>query len=123
MASIAELKNKIPPEFLDIAQGLNKAGFEAYFVGGCVRDLILNRAPRDWDITTNARPEQIIALFPHTYYENEYGTVGVVIDAPNEKNEEQRIVEVTPYRLESDYGDKRRPDSVIFAKTLDEDLK
>ena len=70
-------------------------GFEAYLVGGCVRDLLLGREPKDWDITTNARPEQIQALFEETFYENEYGTVGVVTQSENPR---LKVVEITPYR-------------------------
>lgn len=111
----------VPVEIQEITKTLRKAGFEAYLVGGCVRDLALGRIPKDWDITTNATPKELQGLFPDTFYENEYGTVGVV----NEKatDETLKVVEVTPYRTESTYSDKRRPDSVTFAKTLDEDLK
>jgi len=113
--------NSVPQEVSRITKTLEEAGFEAYLIGGCVRDTLLNKKPKDWDITTNARPEQIISLFEKTFYENEYGTVGVV----NEKteNENLEIVEVTPYRLEAKYSDNRRPDSVTFSDNLEEDLK
>jgi hypothetical protein len=68
----------IPQEIAYITKTLQKANFEAYLVGGCVRDLIMGITPKDWDITTNANPNQIQALFEKTFYENEYGTVGVV---------------------------------------------
>ena len=100
---------------------MKKAGFEAYLVGGCVRDLLLERKPKDWDVTTNAKPEDIIRLFKETFYENDYGTVGVVNE--NVSDETLKVVEVTPYRLESEYSDKRRPDSVIFSNKLEDDLK
>lgn len=111
----------IPPEVSRITETLEKAGFEAYLVGGCTRDLILKKKPKDWDVTTNATPEEIIKLFPKTFYENSYGTVGVV----NEETEDPtlHVVEVTPYRLETAYSDFRRPDSVVFSKTLADDLK
>ena len=112
---------KIPEEILSIAETLQKAGFEAYLVGGCTRDLFMKKMPRDWDITTNARPEEIQKLFKNTFYENEYGTVGVVNDTA--KDETVKVVEITPYRIEEKYSDKRRPDKVIFAKKLEEDLK
>ncbi len=115
------MKTKIPKEILNIVKTLQKAGFEAYLVGGCVRDLLLERTPKDWDVTTNANPEEIQSHFEHTYYENEYGTVGVVND--NTEDETLKNVEVTPYRLESKYSDNRRPDSVKFSDNLQDDLK
>ena len=104
-----------------VTEGLEKAGFEAWIVGGCVRDLLLNRTPKDWDVTTNAAPEQIQAVFPHTYYTNEFGTVGVVND--DATDERLKTVEVTPYRLEGKYSDARRPDSVEFSQNIEDDLK
>lgn len=111
---------KIPPLVKNIADTLIKAGFESYFVGGCVRSLALHMKPKDWDITTNAKPEEIQKLFPHSVYENKYGTVGVINDT---NDETLRVVEVTPYRLESSYSDKRRPDGVRFTSNIEEDLK
>src|ERR1035437_9519634 len=67
----------IPLEVSYVTKTLEKGGFEAYLVGGCVRDLLLHKKPKDWDVTTNATPEQIQALFPETFYENTFGTVGV----------------------------------------------
>ena len=111
----------VPKEVLYVTKNLEKAGFEAYLVGGCVRDLVLSREPKDWDVTTNAVPEQIITLFPKTFYENTFGTVGVV----NEEvlNEGLKVIEITPYRLESDYSDNRHPDKVIFSQKIEDDLK
>lgn len=112
---------KIPTEVTHVTKTLENAGFEAYFVGGCVRDLVLGRKPKDWDVTTNATPEQIIPLFEETFYENSYGTVGVINKSVSD--ETLRVIEVTPYRLESAYSDFRRPDTVTFSKTLEDDLK
>src|SRR3989338_9133782 len=75
-------KSKIPVNVACITETLDKMGFEAYIVGGCVRDLLIGREPKDWDITTNATPEQIIGLFPKTVYENSFGTVAVVFVRP-----------------------------------------
>ena len=111
--------DKIPPEISKISEALRGAGFEAYLVGGCVRDLLINREPKDWDITTNATPEQIQKVFPDSFYENDYGTVGVKTSSEDER---LAIVEVTPYRIESEYSDRRRPDSVEFGTSLLEDL-
>lgn len=116
------MKNQvIPLEIIDIVEKLEKANFEAFLVGGCTRDLLLGKTPKDWDITTNATPEEIIPLFPKTFYENSYGTVGVVNE--NTENETLKIVEVTPYRLESSYTDRRHPDEVKFSKSIEDDLK
>lgn len=111
----------ISPEITSVIETLEKGGYEAYLVGGCVRDLLLGREPRDWDVTTNATPEEIIPLFPKTFYENAFGTVGVV----NEETGDERlkVVEVTPYRLETGYSDFRHPDKVQFSTKLEDDLK
>src|SRR5207253_3125846 len=98
----------IPKEIVHVVETLEKGGFEAYLVGGCVRDLLLGRLPKDWDVTTNAKPEQIQKLFPKTVYENIFGTVAVINEETNEPS--LRNVEVTPYRLESGYSDRRHPD-------------
>ncbi len=112
---------KIPLEVRQVADTLEQAGFEAYLVGGCVRDILIGKTPKDWDITTNATPEQIIGLFPETYCNNDFGTVGVVNEATNDMR--LKVVEVTPYRTESEYSDNRRPDKVEFGASLAEDLK
>ena len=130
-------KFSIPKEVTRVTETLEMAGFEAFLVGGCVRDIILGRTPKDWDVTTNAKPDQIIALFPKTFYENTFGTVGVVSE--NDFNESilrqsasslresttttPMVVEVTPYRLESEYSDNRHPDQVTFSKNIEDDLK
>lgn len=111
----------IPAEVSRVTETLESAGFEAYLIGGCVRDIIVDKKPKDWDVTTNATPDQIVALFPKTFYENDYGTVGVVNEET--EHEELKIIEVTPYRLESEYSDNRRPDKVMWGSTLDDDLK
>lgn len=112
---------KIPEEVLSVNKTLKRAGFESYLIGGCVRDLLNKKEPKDWDITTDAEPEQIIELFKETYYNNDYGTVGIV----NEKMEGMptHIIEVTPYRLEAKYSNSRHPDEVTFSKNLTDDLK
>lgn len=110
---------QVPEEVSVVGDSLRQAGFESYLVGGCVRDLIIGREPKDWDITTNATPDQIQAVFPDSFYENDYGTVGV---KTNSGDLRLAIVEVTPYRTESIYSDKRRPDKVEFGTSLLEDL-
>lgn len=111
---------EVPKEVAEVAETLEKAGFVAHLVGGCVRDLLIARKPTDWDITTNAKPEEIQKIFKESFYENEYGTVGVVTES---EDPTLKVVEVTPYRLEGVYGDNRRPDSVSFSKNLEDDLK
>jgi len=113
----------IPQEVNGILRTLRKAGFEAYLVGGCVRNLLLKKDPKDWDITTNAKPEEIQKLFPESVYENQFGTVGVKVES-RIKNQESstEIVEVTTYRKEGKYTDKRHPDEIIFAKNIEDDL-
>jgi poly(A) polymerase/tRNA nucleotidyltransferase (CCA-adding enzyme) len=118
---ILSKNSTIPQEITSVVEILEKGGFEAYLVGGCVRDLFLGRTPKDWDVTTNATPEQIISLFPKTFYENTFGTVGVVNEATGD--ETLKVVEVTPYRLETGYSDFRHPDQVSFSTKLEDDLR
>ena len=110
----------VPQEARVVCETLQKAGFEAYLVGGCVRDMLLGREPKDWDVTTNAKPEQIQELFVETFYENDYGTVGVVTESGDPK---LRVIEITPYRIESGYSNARHPDEVRFSDKLSDDLK
>lgn len=114
------LDTKIPDVIRETAKTLENKGFEAFLIGGCVRDLLINREPKDWDLTTNATPEQIQNIFPETFYENSFGTVGVKTGS---EIETLKIVEVTPYRLEGKYSDKRHPDAVQFSQHLEDDIK
>lgn len=114
-------RTDIPKEVQFVSNTLENAGFEAHLIGGCVRDVLIGKKPKDWDITTNAHPEQIEALFEETYCNNDYGTVGVVQDHAEDLT--LKVIEVTPYRTESQYSDARRPDSVTFGVSLEEDLK
>ncbi len=130
---------KIPSYVSYVTEKLEEAGFEAFLVGGCVRDLIIGRSPKDWDVTTNAKPDQVIALFEKTVYENKFGTVGVVFENYTESVSRETfneivthetgtseaktyIVEVTPYRTETTYSDFRHPDNVEFSENLEDDL-
>ena len=109
----------IPLVVRQTAETLENAGFEAYLVGGCVRDLLRNKTPKDWDLTTDAHPEQIQALFVEHYANNDFGTIGVKTE---DEDPTLQVIEITPYRSESGYTDLRRPDSVTFGVSLDEDL-
>lgn len=102
-----------------ILEKLNENGHEAYLVGGCVRDMVLGREPKDWDICTSALPEETLKLFEleNTVFEKgiQHGTVGVVVDG--------EVYEITTYRIDKEYLDHRRPSSVEFTRSLEEDLK
>lgn len=116
---------RIPKQVIEVLQKLSENKFESFIVGGCVRDLIMEREPKDWDVATKAKPDEVQKIFPDSFYENEFGTVGVKVEkfAPNgNPDREHDVVEVTTYRIESKYSDKRRPDTVKFADTLAEDL-
>ena len=106
----------LPTKVKQIISRLEKADFEAYAVGGCVRDSILKRSPEDWDITTSAKPEEVKKLFSTTIDTGlQHGTVTVVI--------EKEGFEVTTFRLDGDYTDGRHPDRVAFTSSLTEDLR
>jgi len=107
---------QIPEKAKNIIETIQNAGFEAYVVGGCVRDSILGRCPEDWDITTSARPEQVKALFRRTIDTGiQHGTVTVMLDKEG--------FEVTTYRVDGKYEDSRHPKEVTFTPNLEEDLK
>lgn len=107
---------KIPEKAEIILHTLEKAGYEAYVVGGCVRDSILGRSPDDWDITTSAKPEEVKALFRRTVDTGLiHGTVTVMLDKEG--------FEVTTYRVDGEYEDGRHPKEVSFTASLEEDLK
>lgn len=122
-----------PKEVMATCFLLEEAGFEAYIVGGAVRDLFLHKPVGDWDFTTNARPEDIQKIFPEHFYENTFGTVGVTVgdlftqlrqDPLLMSSEKQKeVLEITTFRSESAYSDHRRPDSVAWGKSLQEDLQ
>ncbi len=98
-----------------------KNGFQIYVVGGAVRDLLLERNKQDgvnWDFATDATPEEILKIFPEGYYNNQFGTVGVSQEIKGEKI----VFDVTTFRKEIDYTDKRHPDKILWAKTIEEDL-
>lgn len=121
------IDSAVPKEVMMVIAVLQGASHEAYMVGGCVRDLLMGITPKDYDVTTTATPEEIIALFPKTFYENSYGTVGVVTCGEDVgtlcSSETVKIVEVTPYRIESAYTDNRHPESVTWSKNIEDDLK
>ncbi|MFA5742379.1 MAG: CCA tRNA nucleotidyltransferase [Candidatus Paceibacterota bacterium] len=110
---------EIPKEVKFVLDGLKTKGFQAYAVGGCVRDILRGEKPADWDITTNAAPEQIGSIFLESFSNNKFGTVTVIVES---EDPALREIEVTPFRTEQNYSDKRHPDEVKWAKTIEEDL-
>ena len=105
----------IPQNILSVLNTLKQSGFDAFLVGGCVRDMLLGITPLDYDITTSATPEQIKNCFERTVDTGiKHGTVTVIVD--------KTPVEVTTFRTEGDYNDSRRPDSVRFVTDVNKDL-
>ncbi len=117
----AEADTKLMPDGVKhIIKTLEDAGFEAYAVGGCVRDCLLNRVPADWDITTSALPEEVKQLFRRTVDTGiKHGTVTVLLKEAGRLES----YEVTTYRIDGVYEDGRHPKEVSFSKSLEEDLK
>lgn len=109
------MKLDLPKEIIDIYRKLQDNKFEVYLVGGGVRDTLIDKVAKDWDMTTNATPDEIQKLFPKGFYDNKFGTVGIPL-----KN--KTVVEITTYRTEHGHKDRRRPEKVEWGKTIDEDL-
>jgi len=109
----------IPKEVKFIISQLKKKGFEAYVVGGCVRDFLRGVEPQDWDVATNAKPVEIGKIFLRSFADNKFGTVTVLTGSKNPKLKE---IEITSYRIDEKYTDKRHPDKISWAKTIEKDL-
>ena len=129
--NIMSITIEMPENLNKLLDRLESAGYEAYAVGGCVRDSLLGRKPLDWDVATNARPEQVKELFRHTVDTGlKHGTVTVLMDKgdgskgdSSAKTKPQwESYEVTTFRKDGDYSDGRHPDSVEYAEDLKEDL-
>lgn len=133
MLRLPGMANSIPKEVAAIIALMRQAGFEIFIVGGSVRDLLAHRPVKDWDFTTNALPDQIMAVFPEAFYENTFGTVSVagkhlyqqLGDDPEKYSEtlQKEVYEITTYRSEGAYTDHRRPDEVVWGQTLEQDLQ
>jgi putative nucleotidyltransferase with HDIG domain len=108
----------IPDQVLKVYKTLEENGFEAYFVGGCVRNMLLKRTIKDWDLTTNAKPQDLTKIFKESFYDNQFGTVGV----PVKIDKKEHIVEITTFRTEQSYSPTHRPEKIAWGKTLEEDL-
>lgn len=102
-------------EVKKIMDRFKSAGFEVYLVGGCVRDMLLKRPTDDWDFATNATPSEIQKLFPDSFYNNYFGTVGVPVA--------KLVFEITTFRSEYGYSDHRHPDKIVWGKTIEDDLQ
>lgn len=109
---------QLPPYVTNFMKTFQDAGFRIYVVGGTVRGLLMNHDIADWDFTTSAKPEEIIKLFPHSFYNNSFGTVGI----PVENDGKEMVFEVTTHRKEGDYSNARHPDSVEWADNVKDDL-
>ncbi len=110
------MKIELPEKVRFIIETIENAGFEAFAVGGCVRDSMMNRKPNDWDITTSAKPQEVKALFHRTIDTGiQHGTVTVMI--------KKEGFEVTTYRIDGEYEDSRHPKEVTFTPDLSEDLR
>lgn len=115
MTPAAAVRAAIPRDVADLLRALRTAGYGAYVVGGAVRDVIAGRVPADWDLATEATPDQLRALFPSATYENRFGTVGVPTG-------DGVVREITTFRADSGSSDSRRPDEVTFLPRIDGDL-
>ncbi|MDP4011668.1 MAG: CCA tRNA nucleotidyltransferase [Candidatus Roizmanbacteria bacterium] len=109
---------KLPDFIADFMKQFSNAGYKIYLVGGTVRGLIMDHPVNDWDFTTDATPEQIMKLFPHSYYNNQFGTVGI----PLKHEDDNLVFEVTTHRKESEYTNVRHPDKIEWSKDLNGDL-
>ncbi len=109
----------IPEEIIKIYKKVQDAGFEVYLVGGCVRNMLLKKKVKDWDMATSATPEDLLKVFKEGFYDNKFGTVGVPLLTLSYG---RIVVEITTFRTEKGYSDKRRPDKVEWGKSIKEDL-
>ncbi len=108
----------IPKKVVEIYKKLQDNGFEVYFVGGCVRNILLNKEVKDWDLTTNANPQDLLNVFENSFYNNEFGTVGVSFELDDEK----KVAEITTFRKEQSSSPSHKPDKIEWGKTIDDDL-
>lgn len=106
----------IPKSVEEIMNVFSKSNYEIYIVGGAVRDLLMGRIVNDWDFTTNATPDEILKTLPNGFYDNEFGTVGIVVE------DYKKPFQITTFRTERGYSDSRHPDEITWGKSLQEDL-
>lgn len=111
-----KIQTQIPKEVLKISEKFSEKGYEIYIVGGAVRDILMGKLIGDWDFTTNATPPEILKVIPDGFYDNKFGTVGLIVEGL------EKPLEVTTFRTEEGYSDARHPDNVMWGKTLEDDL-
>jgi len=128
-------KIKLPLLVKKLLLVLKKEGYKAYVVGGAIRDMLMNKQVYDWDFTTDAEPEKIQEIFPESFYDNRFGTVGITAEElveqfqiekycyEDEKIKPKDIFEITTFRKETGYKDRRHPEKVEWGKNLKDDLK
>jgi len=109
----------IPKQVKSVIEKLKNKNFQAFVVGGCVRDLLRKIEPNDWDIATSAKPEEMAKIFPKSFNINKFGTITVLTDS---KKANLKEIEITTFRTEEKYTDKRHPDKVSWAETIEQDL-
>jgi len=114
-----QLPKPLRQPIMDFMKIFRENGYLIYVVGGPVRSLLMDRPIHNWDFTTNAKPDQIMALFPQAFCENDFGTVTTIIQHKDEKI----LTEVTPFRKESSYSDNRHPDKISWSDRLEEDVQ
>jgi len=117
------MKYKLPDKVTEVMDKIRNEGYEIYAVGGCVRNMILKIKTKDWDFTTNATPLQIVKIFPNSFYDNKFGTVGIPIKEKVKGKDQTAVFEITTFRSESGYSDNRHPDNIKWGNRLEEDLK
>lgn len=113
---------QLPEYITDFMHSFQKNGFKIFVVGGAVRNLLLGLETTNWDFTTNAKPEEILKMFPDAFYHNTYGTVTVPVTIGKQPDTKPLLFEITPFRKESDYNNLRHPDTIEWADTIEEDL-
>lgn len=126
---------KLPKEIFKLFEKFQKSNFQLYLVGGSVRDILMGKKVNDWDFTTDAKPEEILKLFPNAHYNNKFGTVGIpvnssqlTVDSEKQTNNREpitnyQIIEITTMRKEGDYPDHRHPSEIGWTNKIEEDLK
>ena len=109
------------PKYIEaIYKKFNDSNHELYLVGGSIRNVLLYKDIKDWDMTTDATPEQMLKLFPNAFYDNQFGTVGIPVE---ESLTKKTVVEVTTFRTEQGFSDRRHPEKISWGKSIEEDLK
>lgn len=117
---------QLPDIVIKIFDKFSDAGFQLYLVGGSVRDLLIGKSVKDWDFTTDAKPEEILKLFPDAHYNNKFGTVGIpihIISNQTAQDDIHTIIEITTMRKEGDYRDHRHPSEVGWTNKIEDDLQ